>query len=111
MKTFNEQQMSDPWTWCRDTLDKHDISSRMLAEGTGAPRSTIRSLYNGANNNPRYDLLCSIIGMCIKLENGEMPFLQRQPKVEEKLVPTQLPVSQVEIDAVEAELKTEYDFL
>ncbi len=87
MKTFNEQQMSDPWLWCRDTLDKHDISSRMLAEGTGSPRSTIRSLYNGANANPRYDLLCNIIGMCIQLENGELPFLVRKKK---KVAPEQL---------------------
>ena len=80
----------------------------MLAEGTGSPRSTIRSLYNGANSNPRYDLLCGIIVMCIKLENGEMPFLQRRPKVETKVAPEQPAVSELEIAAVES---GEYDFL
>ena len=74
MKTFNEAQMSDPWLWCRDMLDKHNISARILSDLTAAPRSTVRALYNGGNASPRYSLLCDIITLCIALENGERPY-------------------------------------
>jgi len=79
MKTFNEQQMSDPWRWCRNTLEKHQYSSKMLSDAVTAPRSTVRSLYNGSNANPRYDLLCKIIELCIRLENGEDAILELKP--------------------------------
>lgn len=70
MKTFNETQMRDPWGWCLDMIEKHDISSRMLSEAIEAPRSTVRALYNGSNKAPRYDLLIQIVKLCIDLENG-----------------------------------------
>jgi hypothetical protein len=105
MKTFNESQMGDPWAWCRDMLDKHSISSKMLSDLLTAPRSTVRSLYNGSNASPRYELLRSIINLCIALENGERPY--RDVKVVEKkekvrVVPTKVALEQPEI---------EYDFL
>ncbi len=70
MKTFNEIQMCDPWAWCVTVIEKHELSSRMVAESTGAPRSTLRSLFNGNNSNPRYDLLTKIVRLCIDIENG-----------------------------------------
>ena len=70
MKTFNEQQMSDPWGWCSDMIEKHKVSSRMMSEAVEAPRSTLRALYNGSNASPRYPLLIQIIKLCIDLENG-----------------------------------------
>ena len=70
MKTFNETQMSDPWSWCLSMIEKYDISSRMLSEAIDAPRSTVRALYNKNNNSPRYELLKQIISLCIDLENG-----------------------------------------
>ena len=79
MKTFNEAQMADPWAWCRQMIDKHEVDSKELADITGAPRSTIRSLYNGTNSSPRYQLLCLIIELCIKFENGEMNLREVPP--------------------------------
>ena len=70
MKTFNEDQMTNPWAWCMTIIEKYEISSRMVSEATGAPRSTVRSLFNGNNNNPRYDLLTKIVRLCIDIENG-----------------------------------------
>lgn len=93
MKTFNETQMSDPWQWCRGILDKNGVTSKVLSNAVDAPRSTIRSLYNGSNLSPRYGLLCDIIVLCIQIENGEMPFLKRRPvAVQEKteVAPEQL---------------------
>ena len=71
MKTFNEEQMRDPWRWCLRAIEKHDIGSKLLADTIDAPRSTIRALYNGSNVNPRYDLLVKLIKFCIDLENGD----------------------------------------
>lgn len=70
MKTFNETQMGHPWGWCFDVLQKHEIDSKLLSEVTGTPRSTARALYNGTNQNPRYEFLVKIIRYCIDLENG-----------------------------------------
>ena len=70
MKTFNELQMRDPWSWCLDMIEKHNISSKMLSDAVDAPRSTIRALYNGSNKAPRYELLTDVIFLCINLENG-----------------------------------------
>ena len=72
MKTFNEEQMLNPWRWClKVIIEKHDITSNLLADTIGAPRSTIRALYNGSNVNPRYDLLVKLIKFSIDLESGD----------------------------------------
>ena len=71
MKTFNEEQMRDPWRWCLRVIEKHEISSKLLAENVDAPRSTLRALYNGSNINPRYDLLMKLITFSIDVENGD----------------------------------------
>ena len=91
MKTFNEAQMSDPWRWCMGVIEKYELSSRMVAEATGAPRSTVRSLFNGNNTNPRYELLTKIIVLCIEIENGGGFFPKRtgKKKAEEKVAPKQ----------------------
>lgn len=70
-KTFNERQMSDPWAWCLQMVDKYSLDSKLVAEAVDAPRSTIRSLFNGTNQNPRYELLCKILVLCIQMENGQ----------------------------------------
>ena len=70
MKTFNESQMYDPWWWCQDVIAKHDISSKMMHDATGIPRSTLRALYNKTNDAPRYGHLQRLIAVCIMLENG-----------------------------------------
>ena len=70
MKTFNEKQMSDPWAWCLQVIERREITSKQMSEVTGIPRSTARSLFNGSNENPRYDALRKIIRMCIDIENG-----------------------------------------
>lgn len=80
MKTFNENQMSDPWSWCLNMIEKHKISSRMLSEAIDAPRSTVRALLNGSNKAPRYDLLTQIIKLNIDLENGvPAPWIKSAP--------------------------------
>lgn len=70
MKTFNETQMSDPWQWCLQVIERREISSKHCSEVTGIPPSTVRALYSGRNQNPRYDALCKILRMCIDIENG-----------------------------------------
>ena len=70
-KTFNENQMRDPWAWCLTVIEKHRIDSKLLAEAVGAPRSTVRSLCNGNSNAPKYDLLVAILELCIDVVNGE----------------------------------------
>lgn len=73
MKTFNETQMRDPWAWCMSILvEKHGITSKQLSDAVDAPRSTVRSLYNGSNANPRYGLLMKLIDYCIRIENGDL---------------------------------------
>lgn len=62
--------MRDPWSWCLDMIEKHNVSSKMLSEAVDAPRSTVRALYNGSNRAPRYDLLMDVIFLMINLENG-----------------------------------------
>lgn len=62
--------MSDPWRWCLQIIEKREITSKQLGEATGIPRSTVRALYNGSNENPRYDALRKIIRLCIDIENG-----------------------------------------
>ena len=69
MSMFTEEQFRDPWAWCRQVIERHGITSRDLAEKTGAPWSTTRALLNGTTNAPRYDLLTRIIGVCISYEN------------------------------------------
>jgi hypothetical protein len=88
MKTFNEQQMANPWSWCVGVIEKYELSSRMVAEATGAPRSTLRSLFNGNNTNPRYELLCKVIQLCIDIENGGGFFPKKTGK-KEKVAPKQ----------------------
>ncbi len=70
MKTFNESQMGDPWVWALGVLGRHHIKSKELSDYIGAPRSTIRSLMNQTNSNPKYLLLTQILAVCIALENG-----------------------------------------
>lgn len=70
MKTFNEKQMADPWMWCLEILEKHDVKSKELAAHIGANRSTIRSLLNHTSANPKYLTLTQILGVCIQLANG-----------------------------------------
>ncbi len=70
MKTFNESQMADPWVWGLGVLGKHKIKPKDLANYIGAPYSTIRSLMNQTNSNPKYLLLTQILAVCIQLENG-----------------------------------------
>ena len=109
MKTFNEQQMSDPWQWCRQIIETHSISPKMLSDAVTAPRSTVRALLNGTNENPRYDLLCRIIGLCIQLENGEMPFIRAHEKEVASKQPG--PLDEL-IDASNAAaVEKEFDFL
>jgi len=67
---FTEQQMRDPWVWCRTVLDAHGWTSKQVAENIYAPWSTIRGLYNGTNATPRYELLVQIIALCIAIETG-----------------------------------------
>lgn len=69
-KSFNEKQMGDPWMWALSVLDRHKIKSKELSDFIGAPRSTIRSLMNQTNSNPKYALLIQILAVCIQLENG-----------------------------------------
>jgi hypothetical protein len=63
--------MADPWNWCVSVFEKHDIDSKMVSEAVGSPRSTMRSLFNGTNAQPRYALLCSCLRYCIDIENGQ----------------------------------------
>ena len=70
MKTFNEKQMSDPWTWALSVLGTHQIKSKDLSDYIGANRSTIRSLMNQTSANPKYLTLIRILEVCIQLENG-----------------------------------------
>ena len=70
-KSFNEQQMADPWKWCMSVIEKYNLGSKEVSEAVGAPRSTVRSLLNGTNDSPRYPLLCSILRLCIDVVNGE----------------------------------------
>jgi hypothetical protein len=70
MKTFNEAQMGDPWRWALNVLDKYKIKPKELSDHLGCPQSTIRSLMNQTNDNPKYGTLLQIIEVCIALENG-----------------------------------------
>lgn len=80
VKTFNEVQMADPWGWCMGVIEKYEISSRMISEATDTPRSTVRSLFNGNNTSPRYELLCKLTQLCIDLENGGGYFPKQKTK-------------------------------
>ena len=99
MKTLNEQQMGDPWEWCRAVLERQVVTSKVLSDAIDAPQSTIRALYNGTTANPSYGLLKDIIGICILIENGEMQFLRKPVKTVPKKVAPEQPT------------ETEYDFL
>ena len=68
MTTFTKEQMLDPWGWCLHVLDKHEVTSKWVAEVILVPRSTIRALFNGTNTAPRYDLLRSLLKLCIDIE-------------------------------------------
>ena len=89
--------MRDPWLWCRQVLESHRMTSRLLADQVDAPHSTLRALYNATTANPRYNLLCLIIDVCIRLENGEMKFVKaadpvkhvNQEPVKKKVASTQ----------------------
>ena len=70
-KTFNESQMADPWKWCMGVIENYHLSSKEVSEAVGAPHSTVRSLMNGTNQNPRYPLLCSMLRLCIDVVNGQ----------------------------------------
>ena len=85
MKSFNEAQMGDPWEWCKQVLERHRITSRLLADQVDAPHSTLRALYNATTANPRYKLLCTIIDLCIRLENGEMEFVKTADPVRHEI--------------------------
>lgn len=71
MKTFNENQMRDPWAWCLTIIEKHRLDSKLVAEAVGAPRSTMRALCNGNSKAPKYDLLCNVLNLCIDVESGD----------------------------------------
>ena len=65
---FTEQQMRDPWAFCLETIADRGWTSKQVAEKTGAPWSTTRGLLNGTNMYPRYELLQSILKICIEQE-------------------------------------------
>ena len=71
MKTFNENQMRDPWAWCLSIIEKHRLDGKLVAEAVGAPRSTMRALLNGNSKAPKYDLLLDVLSLCIDVETGE----------------------------------------
>ena len=98
MKTFNEQQMGDPWTWALSVLVKHQIKSKDLSDHIGMNRSTVRSLMNQTSANPKYATLIQILQVCIQLENG----VNLVSPVEEEVAPKQLS---------ELEDEQEYDWL
>jgi len=70
---FTEQQMSDPWGWCLSVLQREGMTSKQVAEKVDAPWSTLRGLYNGTNESPRYQLLKDIIALCVSIEKEETP--------------------------------------
>jgi hypothetical protein len=81
-----------------------------MASQVDAPRSTMRALYNSNTANPRYNLLCEIIKVCIKLENGEMKFLHAADPVQHiNQEPAKVALKQPDEEVVEAEQG--YDFL
>ena len=98
MKSFNEYQMSDPWRWCFDVLEKHQITSKLLSDKTGTPRSTARALFNGTNQTPRYEFLLKILRLCIDLENGDFIFGPLDIPNEERIAE---PVSEPEEFAID----------
>lgn len=103
MKTFNENQMSDPWAWCLQVIERREVSPKHCSEATGVPHSTVRALYSGRNKNPRYDALVKIIRMCIDIENGGNIWeMASAGKVAEK---------QLKKQAANLEPSPDYDFL
>lgn len=89
MKTFTETQFLDPWHWCIGIIEKHDLDSKQVAEAIMAPRSTVRALFNGTNSAPRYDLLRSLLKLCIEIEHNGVEEVFADARAEEKVAPTQ----------------------
>ena len=65
-----EQQLRDPWGWCKQVFVRHAITPNQLSEDLQMPRSTVGALLNDRHSGPRYDLLVRLIDYAIAVDTG-----------------------------------------
>ena len=57
--------LRDPWPFCMNEITRRNLTSRVLGERLGIPRSSLRQLYNGRVTEPSYKILQPVLAYLI----------------------------------------------